>query len=140
MTLRNYIDYGDREFVENRYLLSVVIAMGESINQSNSNTMVSGKFGADDNERILWKYYYELLEKIGSIPNSIGEKNTDEIEILIEELEYLLIETIEVYEEIDLEIRYTHSRNFLEFDPFKVDTQYINNLYVEKLKNRGLIN
>ncbi len=55
-------------------------------------------------------------------------------------MEYLLIETIEVYEEIDLEIRYTDSRNFLEFDPFKVDTQYINNLYVEKLKNRGLIN
>jgi len=140
MTLSNYIDSGNSEFVENKYLLSVMISTGKSINRSNSDTMVSGKFGVDDNERILWKYYDELSEKIGSIPNSIGARNTNEIEMLIEELECLLIETIEVYEEIELEIRCTDSRNFLEFDPLKVDTQYINNLYVEKLRNRGLIN
>lgn len=140
MTLKNYIDYGEQEFVENKYLLSIMISIGENMNRSNLDRIVSGKFGADDNGKILWKYYDRLSEKIRRISNSIDEKNTDEIEILLDELEYMLIETIEIYEEIDAEIRYTDSRNFIEFDPFKVDTKYINNLYVEKLKNRGLIN
>ncbi|MEA1974171.1 MAG: hypothetical protein U9N10_01290 [Bacillota bacterium] len=139
MTLRSYIDDGYREFVENKYLLSLMLNIGQNINHSNSDTMVSGKFGVDDNERILWKYYDGLLEKIRNISTSNKEKNTEENEILIEDLDYLLIEIIEVYEEIDMEIRYSNSRNFLEFDPFKVDTKYINDLYVEKLKNRGLI-
>ena len=139
MLLKQSIDNGDQAFIEDKYFLSIMLSIGRSINQSNSDTMVSGKFGADVNERILWDYYNGLSEKIRNIPNSIGEENAYEIEILLDELEFLLVETIEVYEEIDLEVRYTDSRNFLEFDPFKVDTKYINKLYVEKLKIRGLV-
>ena len=140
LTLKNKIENGHPDFVESKYLFSTIINIGKNINRSNSDTMVSGKFSPDDNERILWEYYNDLSEKARKLPSSIKEKNTDEIDILIKELEYLLIQTIEVYEEVDSEVRYIHSKNFLEFDPFKVDSQYINELYVEKLKERELIN
>jgi len=140
LTLKNKIENGHPDIVESKYLFSTIISIGKNINRSNSDTMVSGKFSPDDNERILWEYYNDLSEKARKLPSSIKEKNTDEIDILIKELEYLLIQTIEVYEEVDSEVRYIHSKNFLEFDPFKVDSQYINELYVEKLKERELIN
>jgi len=120
-----FVELGEDGYLENEYLIKKYILIGKNLESYDNRSEVHNE---------LSLFYSEIQSKIFKLEKLTEEERTEEIK----EIKVLLNNMKEIYEEVNYEIRYNDAKNNLKFNPFRVNSDYIDKLFLEKLENRNL--
>lgn len=112
-----FVDLGEDGYFENEYLLKKYILIGKELESYDT---------ANDIHNKLAVFYSEIQSKIFELEKLNEDERIEELK----KIKILLNHMNEIYEEVNYEIRYHDSRNSLKFNPFRVNYDYIDKMFV----------
>jgi hypothetical protein len=120
-----FVELGEDRYFENEYLIKKYMLIGKNLESYDTRSEVHNELSI---------FYSALQSKIFELEKLTGKERTEEFK----KIEVLLNNMKEINEEVNYEIRYNDAKNNLKFSPFRVNSSYIDKLFLEKLENRNL--